>query len=895
MTLESRSRLGPYEIVASVGSGGMGEVYRARDPRIGRDVAIKVLPVGYSADEERLRRFEQEARAIGALNHPNIVSIFDIGTHDGAPYVVMELLEGETLRDALGAPHLSIRKNSDEKSVAPPLPMRRSLAYAKEIATGLAAAHEKGIVHRDLKPENIFITRDGRVKILDFGLAKLAAPRESETTAIRVDGDTTPGTVLGTVGYMSPEQVRGHHVDHRSDLFAVGAIFYELFTGRRAFKRDSAADTMSAILHEDPPDLTELAHPVSPGLDRIIRHCLEKSPEQRFQSARDLAFDLESLSSDSSSPLARTSSAAASTRRRLFRVAGVIVLLSLFGVTAWLAYRAGAARAEGGAKRDFQQLTRDSGLEYEGSISMDGKLAAFVGGKAGASDVFVQRVDGGNAINVTKDCPLDDRQPSFSPDGSQIAFRSEREGGGVFVMGATGESVRRLSDFGYNPSWSPDGKRVVVATAPIDILPLNRPVRSTLWIIDVRSGAKRQIVEQDAVQPSWSRQGNRIAFWGLIGDSGQRDLFTVAADAPKPAESIVKVTDDAAIDWNPVWAPDGKSLLFGSDRDGTLNLWRVAIDERTGIVKGDPEPLSLPARYSGNFSIAADGNLLFSDHELSDSILRREIDASGNVGAPEPILSGSFPIFSVEVSPDGEWLAISNLGRQEDLFVMKRDGSEMRQLTNDPERDRGPAWAADGKWLYFYSQRGAPRYEPWRIRVDGSGLEHVLQTSGESQWFPRPSPDATRMVMGNEKGVTIYDLRAPKTPPKHLKNPPEGVFNLARWSPDSRRLTMSIRDTDRTVALGVLDLATDGLELFPLAATDPQWSRDGKSIYFADEQERFGKLDLATKKVKWMDVTFDRDTPTAGRRRFILSPDERAVYHFETRREGDLWLMRVGE
>ena len=284
MTIAAGTRLGPYEVLSPIGAGGMGEVYRARDARLSREVAIKVLPASFSNDADRLRRFEQEAKAAGLLNHPNITAVYDIGTHEGAPYVVSELLEGETLRAALAGGRLSPRKAID---------------YALQMAHGLAAAHEKGIVHRDLKPENLFVTKDGRLKILDFGLAKLTRSEEGgsqQTNLPTAAAGTEPGVVLGTIGYMAPEQVRGRPADVRSDIFSFGAILYEMLSGTRAFHGDSAADTMSAILREDPPELSLTNQNLPPGLERIVRHCLEKNPEQRFQSARDLAFDLESLS-----------------------------------------------------------------------------------------------------------------------------------------------------------------------------------------------------------------------------------------------------------------------------------------------------------------------------------------------------------------------------------------------------------------------------------------------------------------------------------------------------------------------------------------------------------------------------------------------------------------------
>ena len=312
MALAAGTRLGPYEVTSQIGAGGMGEVYRARDPRLGRDVAIKVLPAALTGDEDRLQRFEREARAAAALNNPNILTLFDIG-HDGtAPYIVSELLEGQSLAHIL--------------FTAQPLPVRKAIDYAVQIARGLAAAHERGIVHRDLKPANLFVTNDGRVKILDFGLAKLTEREPAEEGASLMSTatlETTPGVVLGTIGYMSPEQVRGQTADHRADIFSFGAILYELLSGRRAFQADTAADTMTAILKEDPPDLQlQTARPISPALARIVDRCLEKSPGARFQSTGDLAFALEALGTHSGADEVLPASLAPRRRERIAWIAG---------------------------------------------------------------------------------------------------------------------------------------------------------------------------------------------------------------------------------------------------------------------------------------------------------------------------------------------------------------------------------------------------------------------------------------------------------------------------------------------------------------------------------------------------------------------------------------------
>ncbi|HVF61262.1 MAG TPA: protein kinase [Thermoanaerobaculia bacterium] len=332
--LAAGSRLGPYEILSPLGAGGMGEVYRARDPRLGRDVAVKVLPAAVGADPERLRRFEQEARAASALNHPNVLTVFDTGAQDGTAYLVTEVLDGETLRDRLAGGAL---------------PVRRAVEITLQVARGLAAAHDRGIVHRDLKPENLFLTRDGRVKILDFGLAKLqgghGSASELAAAATALPG-TEPGVVMGTVGYMAPEQVRGRSADHRADVFALGAILYELLTGRRAFQAESAVETMSAILKEEPPELERLHEELAPGLARIVRHCLEKAPEQRFQSAGDLAFDLEALASGEAALPSRSGVPRLRRARRrapALAVAATAALLLAAGGTWWALRQRGAA------------------------------------------------------------------------------------------------------------------------------------------------------------------------------------------------------------------------------------------------------------------------------------------------------------------------------------------------------------------------------------------------------------------------------------------------------------------------------------------------------------------------------------------------------------------------
>ena len=389
MPLSTGEKLGPYEILTALGAGGMGEVYRARDSRLERDVAIKVLPQSFAADPDRLRRFQQEARALATLNHPNIVVVYEIGEYRDSYYMVSELLEGETLRETLLGGALS---------------QRRAIEYGSQIAEGLAAAHDKGVVHRDLKPENVFVTRDGRVKILDFGLAKLSradAPKPAEGATATVPVHAMPGMVLGTAGYMSPEQVRGKEVDARTDIFAFGAILYEVLSGRRAFKGESSIETMNAILKEDPPELEVEKLKLSPGLERIVRRCLEKEPSRRFQSARDVGFALEAISGTSSASAVKQQALAPGRPRWL--LAAALALLFIVALTA--AYFIGR-RSVPASSPSYQQLTFESGYAGPARFTRDGSTVVYSAAwNGGARQLYTQRSNSiqGNPLNLDAD------------------------------------------------------------------------------------------------------------------------------------------------------------------------------------------------------------------------------------------------------------------------------------------------------------------------------------------------------------------------------------------------------------------------------------------------------------------------------------------------------------
>ncbi len=450
MSLTSGQKLGPYIIQDPIGAGGMGEVYRAHDGRLNRVVAIKVLPASFSADHNRMERFAQEARAAAALNHPGILSIFDIGEDRGAPYVVSELLEGETLRER-------IRTGA--------LPLRKAIDYALQIARGLAAAHEKGIVHRDLKPENLFLTNDGRVKILDFGLAKLTqAESHNGIEAPTLQAATEPGMILGTVGYMSPEQVRGKNSDSRSDIFAFGAVLYEMVSGKRAFHGETTADTLSAILKEEPPELSETARNVPPGLERIVRHCLEKNPAQRFQSTRDLAFDLEALTDVSSTNRVQTAALQASrsvSRRKIATVAlGVLAAVAVLG----FGLLVGRSTAKVPPPQ-YQQITFRLGSVGNARFTPDGGIVYSATWEDGERQLYLARTDESGA----RELGFNNAELLAISKSGELALRLNAQGHGGYARSGTlarvpltGGSPRAVLDNVGDADWSADGQSLAV-------------------------------------------------------------------------------------------------------------------------------------------------------------------------------------------------------------------------------------------------------------------------------------------------------------------------------------------------------------------------------------------------------------------------------------------------
>jgi eukaryotic-like serine/threonine-protein kinase len=897
MSLAAGTRLGPYEVLVPLGAGGMGEVYRARDTRLGREVAIKVLPERFVSDPEALARFEREARAVAALSHPNILAIHDFGRDGSTVYAAMELLEGHSLRDLLASSRIAPRKAVD---------------YARQICEGLAAAHEKGIVHRDLKPENLFVTRDGHVKILDFGLARMSEMEPSgDTRSPTAAVATEPGVVMGTVGYMSPEQVRGRVVDYRSDIFSLGAVLYETLSGRRAFQRETAAETMTAILKEEPPEIAGSGSQIPPALDHIVARCVEKAPEQRFQSARDLGFALAESSSISGAPVP-AAAFARSFRTRPLWIAGAAVAALLMAIAAFWAGRR-SRPASGGSdfsSARFERLTL-GGSATDPAISPDGKQIAFVRREGKELDIFVQRVGGQNAVNLTRGSGFDNREPAWSPDGARLAFRSERDGGGLFVMGASGEALRKLIPEGFDPAWSPDGKWIAYDDGPSDDPYHMLGSVNSIHSVDVASGATRVIYSGGslgAALPSWSPDGRRIAFF-VIRKNGWRDIVTIASEAGRAKGELASVTNDRPLDWAPFWSGDGRFLYYGSDRGGTLGLVRIAVDPKTGAPAGTPEAIPLPSTDALRFTLSRDGRSLAYQVDTSDSrILRFPIRAGVSLGAPELVMSGLPPTNYLALSPDNRRIALESGNIRESLYILDTADQNLNQITSDDSKYFEPRWSRDGSEIFFYSTRGGS-YQIWRIRPDGSDARPITPASIGDTLANVLSPDGTKTatILVDKSGkpqVAVVPLGKARVSPADLRRlPGTSNFWVTGWSPDGRWLAgYGITSP----AISVYDLQGGAPTTLSHSGFDPIWCADGRNVVFLDveapppsEVATFGAAatavirvaDRSTGKLRTL-YRFSGDAQVGD---LAMSPDGASLYATVRVGRSDVWLASLAE
>ena len=832
------ARLGPYEVVEPLGSGGMGEVYRARDPRLTRDVAIKVLPEGFSTDPDRLSRFEQEARAAAALNHPNILAIYDIGTENGRPYIVSELLEGATIRDRPG------------------LSVRRAVEYATRIAHGLAAAHEKGIVHRDLKPENVFVTADGQVKILDFGLAKLtevepAGVSELTTRAI----GTQAGVMLGTIGYMAPEQVRGQRIDHRADIFALGAILYEMLSDRRAFTGETSADTLSAILDKDPADLPLNQRRIPPALARVVQRSLEKNPVRRFQSAGDLAFALEGVFASSDAGTVTTDLPRTMVTRE--QIAWGLCALPLLAATALaVALFAGRPTREVATVKATILPPLEVNIT-ERSVAQGGSPA---------------------------------RKLSISPDGKRVAFTAAGADGVIWLWVRRLDSLRAQRLEGTQgavyPFWSPDSQFLAFFAE-------GGGRRSKLMKVDVTGGTPVTLCElpgPNSTGGTWSRDG--VILYGLFA-SREGEIQRVSAAGGTPiAATTLDTNRGETRHWTPYFLPDGRHFLYlasGVKGDGGLlyepnGLYVASLDsnERKLLIPrgsaakyanghllftqgstlmarpfdvarleftGDAVPIAEdvlvggPTNVSGTFAVSANGILAYQ----TGSMVLSQLTWFDRTGKQLGVMGPPGILGEVSLSPDGSQAAAIDIdpsGRNADIWLYDVTRGVRTRYTSDEGIEGGAVWAPDGQRLAYYANRKSPSdFDMFAKPTSGAGGEHLLIAGPKGEtpesWSPDgrfiaySTRDASFSLAGQIGNADLWLLPTSGDPqPRPFLQTPFAETQ-ARFSPNGRWIAFVSNETRRNeVYVASFPDGQHKLAISSSGGSAPRWRRDGSEIFF---------------------------------------------------------------
>ncbi len=857
---------GRYRIEREVAQGGMGVVFLAHDLKHDRRVALKVLRPEL-AQSLGADRFLREIRISAQLNHPNILTLIDSGTADGFMYYVMPYVEGETLRDRL------------EREQQ--LPLEDALRITREAADALAHAHSLGIVHRDIKPENILLS-EGHALLADFGVAHAVSEAGGEKI-------TQSGMAVGTPVYMSPEQATASGaVDTRSDIYSLACVLYEMLAGSPPYTGPTPQAVLARKAVEPIPSIRVVRETVPPRLEAVITRALAKVPADRFATARAFRTAL-SGAGESAGP---TAAAGGFPRGRLVTLASAVVVVAAAGYVALaLTGRHEAGPSIAGAT--FNRLTVDPGVERFPSLSPDGQWMVYSGEASGNRDIYLMSVGGENAIDLTADSPEDDDQPAFSPDGERIAFRSERDGGGIFVMGRTGEAVRRVTREGYRPSWSPDGTRIVFATENVELNPQDAETRGELRVVEVGTGETRRVTDLDASLPSWSPHGDRIAFFHRLGQTAGGHIWTVPAAGGEPTP----LTEGVPRDWSPAWSPDGRYLYYVSDRGGSMNLWRVEIDEQSGRPLADPEPITAPGTSLAHISLSGDGRrIAYSSVHVTTNVQRSAFDPEDGsmTGEPEWVTRGSRRWANPAPSPDGTEIAFYSLVEPEgNLYVMSSDGrGAPRQVTGDSASDRVPRWSPDGRWISVFSDRGGP-LQIWKIHPDGSGLIEVTESPhplGYAVW----SPDGSRMTAADvaaRGGQTyVFDPDRPwsEQSPDNLPPPPDSLspFTPHSWSPDGKRLAGMIAGFDRGIVTYSFDRRT--YERLTDFGQWPVWLPDGRRILFVSGRKTFYVVDRETKDVREVfSVRHDVIGPPQ------LTPAGLMMYYTRRVTEADIWVMTL--
>ena len=835
MALSPGTRLGPYEIVRLIGSGGMGEVYSARDTRLERTVAIKVLPTHLGAEPERRQRFEREARIVSSLNHPHICTLYDVGRQDGVDFLVMEYLEGETLAKRLEQGALS---------------REEFLRYGIQIADALEKAHAAGIVHRDIKPANIIVTGRKSLKVLDFGLAKLSEPLPEESMALTQSAKTENGAILGTVSYMSPEQAEGKPVDARSDIFSFGSMLYEMITGRRPFEGKTRISTLSAILRDEPRPADELAGGVSRELGRVLTRCLRKDPDRRFQHMGDVRIALEELKEETDSgSIASPPVAVGRPRRRWLGVAaaGLLMVAAIAGTIWWMRRSAPA-----GPGLILSRLTWDSGLTTDPALSPDGKLVAYASDRSGEGnlDVWVQQVAGGEAIRLTRH-EADEHEPAFSPDGTKIAFRSEREGGGLYLISTLGGEERLIARNGRRPRFSPDGSLIAYTRGAPGTA---GPSAMLIYVVPASGGPPRQLYAKfiNARDPLWAPDGRFVLFWGratpkesfdwLLGTTDESSVTKSGLGQATASLRLLSVEPAA-------WTADGSRLLFSARLGDSTNLWEISVSPKTGQPQGLPRRLTFGAGHEALASVSTTGRVAFASLNQTVNIWSLPIQANeAKVSGPlQQLTQDAAQAHWPSLSPDGKKLVfVSQKSGNNDVWVRELVTGKETALTATPADEVWPAFSGDGsKVVYAERHPGTSKNKFYVVPTAGGVPEKVCDDCWRLQQW---SPDG-RVILYHDLNLrTIYALDV-QTGRKTsvIRHSQYGLFQ-EHFSPDGRWITFLMRiSPDRTQLFiapykGVSEIPekewipiTDGAG----ADDKPRLSPDGNLLYFTSERDGF--------------------------------------------------------
>ena len=847
MALIQGSLLGPYQIEALAGAGAMGEVYRARDTRLDRTVAIKVLPAHIAASPGLIQRFEREARAIAAVEHLNICPLYDVGAEDGVHFLVMPFIEGETLADLIARGQI---------------PIGEAIALAQQIAAGLDAAHAQGIVHRDLKPSNSRLTPDRQVTLVDFGLAKAMSPSLSSS-----DPDVSPtvtaspteaGAILGTAAYMSPEQARGQAVDKRTDVWAFGGVLYEMLTGRKPFAGTAFADVLAGVVGRD-PDWSALPPETPRRIRDLLRRCLQKDPARRLRDIGDARLELEDAATE---PAAAPVVAVGAARRGTAVIAWAVAALAMVIAAAAIIFPWRTASRETPSTMRFSLVTNFAGVEGQPSLSPDGRSVAFVSNRDGQWDIYVGLVTGGGLVRLTSDPNIEIR-PRWSPDGTKLLYSRLNESGlqDIWVTPAFPGNARRIVPNAFSPTWSVDGRQIAYSSS------------NTIWICDADGANARPLTKLEPSpifhdQPVFARSGRSVAF--IRRRLGPRSELALA---DFQTGAVRTLTTDDALALSPVWSADDRFIYFSSSRGGTLNIWRltVATSEAVQITAGQADDAEL--------DLSGDGKrLIFSSYRANTNLVEISLDP-GTLGQRKWLTkdlarSETAPRYSPRDGRRIAYFTNRSGAEREGIWVMDADGSNATQLVEDSGRTNVyPRWSADGQELIFYSRSGWGSETPAELRrvALAGGAPQVLTLK---PWVPfwgwgDVGPDGRILYRTSETTGELFDPRT---------NQRESVPDLPgdpQWSDDGRSFAFAVRaeGARSTVKPGLwVALGKDRRQVFEGWVIWFAWASNGDLLFVE------GRPDL--KGILW------RISPT-GQRTLVL----KEITFFKRPADG-YWIAR---